>query len=172
MNTKINYIKVIYIGLILTLFSFNQPNKNELSNAQTPCDLRKEAARILIEEVLNKKNLSRLDQIMADAVFFYGQDWTGMGTRDGLKKEYEKWFVAFPDFNVTTYQILCEGDYVAVNCSFTGTHKNTFMGIDPLNNRVNMLDAVFLKFDSNNKITEYTEIWDNGRMKEIMAKKP
>ena len=109
---------------------------------------------------------------MADSVLFHVQDWTGMGSGAGLKKAYEEWFIAFPDFNVTVYQMICEGDYLAINCSFAGTHKIKFMGIEPLNNKVNMLDAVILKFDNHNKIMEYTEIWDNGRMKEIMAEKP
>ena len=41
-------------------------------------------------------------------------------------------FTAFPDLHVTIYDMLSEGDMVAVRWSFSGTHKGELPGNPPL----------------------------------------
>ena len=41
-------------------------------------------------------------------------------------------FTAFPDLHVTIYDMLAEGDMVAVRWSFSGTHKGELPGNPPL----------------------------------------
>jgi steroid delta-isomerase-like uncharacterized protein len=60
-----------------------------------------------------------------------------------IVREYRK---AFPDLQVDVNQLVAEGDKVAVQVTFIGTHKEPYEGFEPTNKPSMFTDMQILKF--------------------------
>jgi len=76
---------------------------------------------------------------------------------------------AFPDFRVTTENIVAEGDKVAVRWTVTGTHEGTLMGVPPTGRPVKFSGMTIYRF-ADGKIVENWWAYDAlGMMQQITA---
>lgn len=102
----------------------------------------KEFMTHFIEEVINKKNLHAIDDLVAEdfteQVPFPGQ---GPG-REGLKFAITAMLAGFPDMHWTVQEQIAEGEKVVTRFTWTGTHAGAFMGIPPTNKRVEVWGVV------------------------------
>ncbi|MGH2397169.1 MAG: ester cyclase [bacterium] len=81
----------------------------------------------LIDEVWNQRKLDILDELVAPDAVIHDLSRGPEGA-----KEYVRLFwAAFPDFQVTTDDMVAEGDKVALRWSAHGTHQGRLMGIEP-----------------------------------------
>ncbi len=63
----------------------------------------------------------------------------GLGGKSGIegfKQTVRALRFAFPDLRFTVEQIIVNGDQVMTRTTMQGTHKNSFLGIDPTNKQV------------------------------------
>src|SRR6266853_4258676 len=94
----------------------------------------------LAENQIAALNSRDLDQYLSRIDDSYvGESETAPGPirgRDGVRKNLEMLFAAFPDLRLEIEQILASGDHVVVRMGITATHKGTFAGIAATNKRV------------------------------------
>lgn len=83
-----------------------------------------------MKEVVNNGNYDRLDEFVTGDLI----DHTPLGEtrgRDALRDTTTHIRTAFPDFSVTSHEVVAEGDSVAVRMNQQGTHEGEFMGFEP-----------------------------------------
>ena len=156
MQTKSITLMVI---LLCSMTIFGQSNVSD----------NKEAVRIFIEEVWNKRDFKKLEVIFSDSVVFHVHNITPVATRKSQAEEINKWHVAFPDFKYTIHQIIGEGDFVSVNLQYAGTHQSYFLGIVPSYNRISASEMFFVRL-KDTRIVEIWGVYDLYLMKEQMLK--
>jgi len=95
-----------------------------------------------VEEVLNKKNLSAIDDIVAEN-FLEHIPFPGQGPgREGLRDIVVVFITAFPDLHWDIDEQIAEGEKVVTRFTMTGTHHGDFMGIPPTGRSVNVWGIV------------------------------
>jgi steroid delta-isomerase-like uncharacterized protein len=82
-----------------------------------------------VEEVLNKGNLSIIDQFATPNLIDH-QALPGMPTgRDGVRAFVSSYRAAFPDLHYTIDDEIADGDKVVQRSTASGTMKGDFMGM-------------------------------------------
>lgn len=88
--------------------------------------------RLIIEEALNNKNLSLLDEHFSPDYIMYAHGGEGLKGLEAFKQFITLFTNAFPDFHQTINDIIAEGDKVTCRITLTGTHTGSdFMGKAP-----------------------------------------
>ncbi|BDI30782.1 hypothetical protein CCAX7_28330 [Capsulimonas corticalis] len=89
----------------------------------------KQIIQRFMDEVLNDKNLSAMDEIVAED-FIEHVPFPGQGPgREGLRHTIAGLISAFPDMKWTTDERVAEGDTVVTRFTWTGTHNGDFLGM-------------------------------------------
>jgi predicted ester cyclase len=76
-------------------------------------------------------------------------------TTEELKAIISSYRAAFPDLKVTIDAMVAEGDRVAIQVTFEGTHINTYEGFQPTRKRSRFTDMQILTF-RHGKVVETT----------------
>jgi len=84
---------------------------------------------------------------------------TSTYTPDETKELVSTWLEAFPDFKFRIEDILAEGDKVAVQYTFTGTHQGKILGIAPTGKKISVTQTAIIRFEDG-KIAEVWEDYD------------
>lgn len=81
----------------------------------------KELVRRFVDEVINQRNYSVVDELVSDR------------STDMAQETLSRFAViaAFPDFRVYIERMIAEGNRVAVVSTYAGTHQNAFLGLKP-----------------------------------------
>lgn len=116
---------------------------------------RKSIARKFVEEAYGKGNADSIEKVLARDYVCHDPI---MGDLDvnALKNQVKAFTKAFPDAANQVLTVIAEGDLVAVHWRFTGTHKGSYIGIEPTGKRITLDGFSFLRFD-NDRIAEE---WD------------
>ena len=121
-------------------------------------DTNKALFRRFIEEVINAKNVDKMDLLISENWLDHNPPpGTGPGI-EGMKQMMGMFFAAFPDLNATIDQLIAEGDIVAGRMVTTGTHQAEFMGIAATGKRVNFSEIHMVRIE-NGKAVEH---WGNS----------
>lgn len=123
----------------------------------------KAQSRRFMEEVLNKHDVSILNQFMVEDFVDHNQ-FPGLPQGiEGQRQLFSLLFRAFPDQRYTIDDIVAEGDKVVVRSTGTGTHKGEFLGIPPTGKTVRFegFDMVRLV---NGKWVEHWGLFDSAGM--------
>jgi steroid delta-isomerase-like uncharacterized protein len=128
-------------------------------------EVNKAVMRRVIEEGLNKRNFSLINDTYLDCV--YRSPVTGEIRGEALKQFIKSVLVAFPDARYAVEDQVDDGDKVFTRWSFTGTHKGELMGIAPAGKRVRISGMVIDRI-VDGKIIEEWEEWDAlGMMQQL-----
>jgi len=129
--THLLIVGVLLIGACLLI---------EVSIAETE-DTGAAADRAIIsriyEEVFNEGKLDQVDALIAAE--YTDHNPIGPGGKSGIegfKQTVRALRFAFPDLRFTVEQMIVNGDQVVARTTMQGTHKNSFMGIDPTDKQV------------------------------------
>ncbi len=129
--TRLLIVGVLLIGACLLI---------EVSIAEAE-DTGAAADRAIIsriyEEVFNKGKLDQVDALIAAE--YINHNPIGPGGKSGIegfKQTVRALRFAFPDLRFTVEQMIVNGDQVVARTTMQGTHKNSFMGIDPTDKKV------------------------------------
>ena len=111
--------------------------------------------RRYLDEIINKRNLAILDELMAPGL---AKDLANNGVLpDRFNQSKFGFFYNFPDLQVTIEDDFAEGDKVGSRGYITGTHKGDFECLAPTGKQV--------KF-------AYIDLWrvENGKLVEFWAR--
>jgi steroid delta-isomerase-like uncharacterized protein len=111
----------------------------------------------LADEVLSKKNLAVVDDLIADD---FTEHVGGQARRigvDGFKAARLRRNAAFPDWKVTVHDVIAEGDKVVARATGEGTHLGEYMGIPPTH-KVVKVSWIAIYRVANGKLVEH---WQN-----------
>ena len=94
-------------------------------------EANKAVVRRWAEEVLNKGNLTTIDELFAADYVDHTNppDWPPGSI--GHKQIIALYHTAFPDFHYTIEQEIAEGDMVVIRGTYQMTHQGEFFGIAP-----------------------------------------
>ena len=91
-----------------------------------------------IDEVIGKKNIAIIDELLAPS-FVDHNPIPGMAAdREGVKQGMGMFLSAFPDLSSTTDFVVAEGDLVVGHHTTTGTNQGEFMGMPATGKKMRM----------------------------------
>jgi steroid delta-isomerase-like uncharacterized protein len=122
-----------------------------------------------VEEVINKKNVDAVDQLVAED-FVEHVPFPGQGPgREGLKHVISTFLSAFPDIQWILEEQIAEGQKVVSRFTMTGTHYGEFLGIPPTGRSVKVWGVV-IDVVKDGKFAESRIIMDTlGLMQQLGA---
>ncbi|HTS17113.1 MAG TPA: ester cyclase [Verrucomicrobiae bacterium] len=95
-----------------------------------------------VEQALNQKNLKSLDKLVVEG-FVEHVPFPGQGPgREGLRTVLGGFAAAFPDSRWTILEQIAEGDNVVSRFTWTGTHRDEFLGIPATGRKVTVWGVV------------------------------
>lgn len=101
-----------------------------------------------IKRIWNEGDLSFVDDHYADDYVLHDpslpEDVQGP---EGFKSYVRQFRTAFPDLSVNDYELITEGDTVAVRYAWHGTHEGELMGIEPTGTQVEGTGTAFVRFE-------------------------
>lgn len=101
-----------------------------------------------IEDVLNRGRWERMNDLVLENFVeldpFPGQQQG----REGLKAVLKQFRSAFPDIHWSVSEQICEGDKVVTRFTWTGTHRDTFLGIPATRRNVEVKGVVIDRLES------------------------
>jgi steroid delta-isomerase-like uncharacterized protein len=112
----------------------------------------KALARRGLEETLNQKNLTVLDELLVPDFTFHSASRIIQG-REAFKQFLTMFLTAFPDLHLTIEDLIGEGEKVSVRYTYRGTHLREFMGMPPTGKQITVTGLEFLRL-ANGKILE------------------
>ena len=107
----------------------------------------------LLEEVINQKNLTVVDKIVASNCVFHSSDGQEVSGTEVMKQMLTTFFDAFANFHVTIEDMIGNEDKVAVRFIESGRHQSEFEGISPTGKEVMWLEMAIFRV-VNSKIVE------------------
>jgi steroid delta-isomerase-like uncharacterized protein len=121
----------------------------------------KAIVRRYFEECWNKGDLAFIDEWMGPDILFLGEHTTREEWRDALTR----WLTALPDFRYHVDDLIAEGDTVAANTHFTGTHRGVFHQITqapwpPTGKPIDFREMIFFRL-AEGKVVEVWEAWNS-----------
>lgn len=108
----------------------------------------------------NSQNLSAAGEV-------YTLDYSGFDVTDqsrangveGVTKQLERFYRAFPDLYFSNEEAVLDGDRVSLFWSARGTHKGTMLNIPPTGRTVNVNGVSLLRI-AEGKIARGVHLWD------------
>jgi len=68
-----------------------------------------------------------------------------------------RWRAGFPDFHFTIEDTIVQGDKVVLRIPFTGTHRGTFMGLEPTGKKISVTETLIVRV----KDGQVAEMWED-----------
>ncbi len=129
----------------------------------------KALVRRFIDEVINKGDLSVIDELTSPSVVDHSAPPGLPSGPEGIKQMLTMFRTAFPDLNGTLEDLIAEGDRVAVRYTTRGTHQGDFMGIAATGKQI-AIEGIEIDRIQDGKVVEHWESMDMmGLMQQLGA---
>jgi predicted ester cyclase len=112
-------------------------------------EANKALVRRLVDEVVNARDESVLDELADGEVAAAARRWIGPFRE------------AFPDFRMEIVQLVAEGDLVAAHFKCSGTHRGEWRGHAPTGRRFEAVDEAYIFEIVGGRLRSATAIEDN-----------
>jgi predicted ester cyclase len=112
-------------------------------------DENKELIRRLIEEVVNARDPTAIDELADGEFAATARRWIGP-FRD-----------AFPDFRMEVVELVAEGDKVVAHFRCSGTHRGEWRGVEPTGRRFENVDEIYIFEVRDGRLTSALGLEDN-----------
>ena len=86
---------------------------------------------------------------------------------DNIRRFYEGFRQAFPDAQVTTEDLIAEGDRIAERFTIRATHRGDFQGIPPTGTTITMNGITILRFAGEKCVERWTQADFLGLMQQL-----
>jgi steroid delta-isomerase-like uncharacterized protein len=116
-------------------------------------DQNKEVIRAFIEDVINKGNLDRADDLVLERFVELDPLPGQRQGREGLKEIIGTIRSAFPDIHWVLDEMVAEGNTVCSRFTWSGTHRDVFLGISATGKHITVKGVV-------------VDLLENGQMSE------
>ncbi|MCE2395343.1 ester cyclase [Candidatus Poribacteria bacterium] len=131
--TYLSIVGVLLIGVCLLIgTSTAQEASLKMTGDKATISRAYSTVSRIYEEVFNKGKLEQADTLIAAE--YIDHNPIGAGGKSGIegfKQTVRALRFAFPDLRFTVEQMIVNGDQVVTRTTMQGTHKNSFMGVDP-----------------------------------------
>jgi steroid delta-isomerase-like uncharacterized protein len=121
------------------------------------------AAKRVLDEAFNQGSLEVLDEICSPDVVSHDpaepEDVRGI---DAHKERVAGYRAAMSDLTITADDVVASGDKVAIRWSVRGTNDGELQGIPATGRKVEFMGISIDHFDSDGKIVETWDSWDNA----------
>ena len=129
----------------------------------------KALVRRYVEEVLNNRNLTLIDELFAPTFIDHDSSMPEAKGAAGVKRLVAIVHAGFPDLHFTIEDMVAEGDRVVYRYTVRGTHQNAFMGIAPTGKQISFT-GIHIYRVGNGQLQEEWENWDTlGVMRQLGA---
>ena len=120
------------------------------------------------EEIMNQRNLTALDEFVAQDVIDH-QVPPGLPPGiEGKRQFLAMLFNAFPDLHITIEgDIIAEGDYVAERWTLEGTHQGELLGIPATGKRVKVSGMSFSRLVDGKQVEHWSIMDQLGMMQQL-----
>jgi predicted ester cyclase len=123
----------------------------------------KQVYQRFMDEVVNGKNLSVLDELIADDFVDHNPVPGTPSTKAGMREQMEMFFTAFPDMAASTTFLLSDGEYVIGHHRTRGTNQGDFMGMPATGKRIEVDEIHIVRF-ADGKAVEHWGLVEEGAM--------
>jgi predicted ester cyclase len=113
-------------------------------------------------DLYNQKKIDECYELVAPEFVLHST--IGDQTREQVKQYDLETIPSFPDGVCILSNLVAEGDKVAFQVSYKGTHKGVYMGIAPTGKTVTMLNTHIVRI-KNNKVVEW---WGTTEIPQLM----
>ena len=131
-------------------------------------DQNKAIIRKMFEDVMNNRNFSALNELIAPEFVNHGMPVNKPGP-DGFKEILTLFLDAFPDMKISIEQLLAEGDMVATRGSWTGTNKGSFMGMPASGKEAKVTYQDMWKIENGKCVENWVDMDIAGLMRQLGA---
>ena len=132
----------------------------------------KALVRRYVEEVLNNRNLTLIDELFAPIFTDHDSSMPEAKGPAGVKRLVAIVHTSFPDLHFTIEDMVAEGDKVVYRYRVRGTHQNDFMGIAATGRQISFT-GIHIYRVRNGQLQEEWENWDAlGVMRQLGALAP
>ena len=124
--------------------------------------------RKFVDEVVNKKNLAMIDEMIGPD--YVEHDEMPPGTppgAEGLKQMMGMFLSGFPDLQTTTEDVIAEGDRVMGRHTTTGTHNSDFMGIPATGKRISIGEIHIVRIVNGKAVEHWGQVDMMGMMQQL-----
>ena len=112
-----------------------------------------------IANMVNAGEYSGTEELLDEDVVYRSTAGEEVHGRDAMLDLFGSYAEALSDFQIDLEDIVGEGDVIYVQYRQTGTHTGEFWGIEPTNNKTNILITGRVKFQ-NGKVVEQHDTFD------------
>ena len=123
------------------------------------------------EEFANQGNLALADDLFAPEYAHHFPDEDIHGP-DGMKQLDKELRTAFPDWHISTDNVIAEGDKVVVRYTMHGTHQGEGFDIAPTGKRVVYTGIDIIRIADGKIVEQWTEIDALGLLQQLGAIPP
>lgn len=134
--------------------------------AQTEAEL-KEKQRRFTTEVFGEGNLDVIDEVIADEYVGHNPGGDDIHGPAELKEFVETYRSAFPDLEVTTEDLLVEGNKTVQRNRITGTHDVELMGIPPTGESVEIEAMGISVWEDGKGVEHWSQVDMMGLMEQL-----
>jgi steroid delta-isomerase-like uncharacterized protein len=132
----------------------------------------KEDARKLYEEVLNRGNLDKLNEYVAENMLEHQPLPNMPPGREGFRQWVQMMRKSFPDMRFEIQGSTVDGDKVWVYSTMTGTNKGEMMGMPATGKSVRVEGIDIMRY-TNGKCVEHWGVFDTlGMMQQLGVAQP
>ena len=121
------------------------------------------AAKRIIDEAFNEGRFGVFDEVCSSDVVTHdpaeAEDVRGI---DAHKQRVRMYRAAMSDLNVALEDVFARGDRVASRWTARGTNDGEMMGMSPTGKRIEITGLSIDRFDSDGKLVETWDQWDNA----------
>jgi steroid delta-isomerase-like uncharacterized protein len=129
----------------------------------------KALVRRYVEEVLNNRNLTLIDELFAPTFIDHDSSMPEARGPAGVKRLTAIVHTSFPDLHFTIEDMVAEGDKVVYRYTVRGTHQKDFMGIAATGKQIRFT-GIHIYRVGNGQLQEEWENWDTlGVMRQLGA---
>jgi steroid delta-isomerase-like uncharacterized protein len=107
-----------------------------------------DTVRTFIEDVLNQGRWERMNDLVKEDFIELDPLPGQQQGREGLKAVLMQFLSAFPDIHWNISEQISEGDKVVTRFIWTGTHRDTFLGIPATGKRVEVKGVVIDRLEA------------------------
>jgi predicted ester cyclase len=109
----------------------------------------KELVRRLVEEVVNARDPSALEELADGAVI------------DAARRWIDPFRAAFPDFRMEIVELIAEGDKVVAHFRCSGTHRGEWLGQPATGRRFEKVDEIYIFTVRDGRLLSAVPVEDN-----------
>jgi predicted ester cyclase len=122
----------------------------------------------VVRDVLNAVDRARGLQLYVAPTFVDHSPWfNNPPTLDGWLSTLDAWRAAFPDLVCTQVRLVCEGDVVAYQGTWYGTHQGPFGRLEPTSRRVEVGEHRLFRVHDGRIVEHWHEQDTSGLLRQL-----